>query len=154
MSAQFRITGPFSGRLVVRMSGVLDEADAEAMSAALQKQVRELKEDLVVLIDLTDLADCTIMARAALIRLQTFLARRVRRTAYLANTSRFRGLALFIVQQAKDENAKPVPTVEAAGEWLGRSNTKGRLEEIKERTWGALRLARAEAQAQATGARR
>lgn len=86
---------------------------------------------LLVTIDLCGLVDCHIFARTVLVRVQKAIAVKARRTAYLADRPRFRGLGQWIAHLAADGNARAVVSQQQLDEWL--SGSVERIDEAEAR---------------------
>lgn len=89
-----------------------------------------------VVFDLCQLEQSSVFARSTLVRVQQALKAKARRTAYVADRARFRGLALWVINLSEDPNAKAVMNHALADEWIGAQS--GRLDEVKTRTAAAL----------------
>ena len=122
--------------LRVELFGLLDEAGAVGLEKALQAALADVKpRSLSALVIMEGLSDCAEAARAVLVRVQRQLGQAARRTAWVDNRSRFRGMALWVMHLAEDQNAKAVATVELADRWLASSEL--READAMRRTMGA-----------------
>ena len=140
-SQQFNITEGENGRLLVELQGKFDEPDARAFENELKQTLEgKSQSSTEVLFDLRKMSQCTILARAVLVRVQGYLAEKARRTAYLDDRPRFRGLALWIVHVSEDGNAKAVSIPTAAERWF-RSSADRHIE-LRELTRSSIELAR------------
>ncbi|MBL8957094.1 MAG: hypothetical protein JNK82_40345 [Myxococcaceae bacterium] len=74
---------------------------------------------LGVLFLMHGLNDCVEAARQVLVSLQQKVAKHERRTAYVDDRARFRGMALWVMHLAQDPNAKAVSTLDQGLKWLG-----------------------------------
>lgn len=123
--ASFKFSEPVSGRVMIWLIGTFDESDAVAFEEALQSRFRERAlGGLHVLYYLDGVEKFNVLARAVLIRAHRFLARRSRRTAFIASSAVLRGLALFVVSQADDPDAKVVASQTLADQWLASDVTR------------------------------
>jgi len=68
--------------------------------------------------------DCLEEARAELVKLQQLVATKARRTAWVDDRARFRGVALWVMHLADDPHAKAVATTEQAARWLASSELR------------------------------
>lgn len=105
--------------LRIELFGQLDAKTA----ADLDRDVRAAAEKLPprsfsVVFSLVGITECTMDARHVLVGLQRAIAPRAKRTAYLDDRPRFRGLALWVMHLAEDPNAKAVATPEQVRQWL------------------------------------
>lgn len=111
---------------------------------SLERQLRQRLDSraprsLAVLIDLREAGGFDLEIRGALVELQRLLAARSRRTAYVSDRAHLRGLALWAMGRADDQNAKVFMSLEAAEEWLGSQG--GRLDDAQRRTLAAVEAA-------------
>jgi hypothetical protein len=119
----------------VELAGSLDERLAADVEREVLSVVTPLPPgQFAVVFQTAKLSDCSMGARPVLVRLQQALSNRVRRTAYLDDRPRFRGLALWVVHVAEDRNAKAVATPEQLRQWLDSS--VGRVEDAQARAEG------------------
>ncbi|MBC7173560.1 MAG: hypothetical protein H5U40_14060, partial [Polyangiaceae bacterium] len=116
-----------SDLLTVALIGHLDEALGIKLRSDVEKHLQAHPRTRWVLMDLSGLSDSEVLGRAELRSFQTWLSRKVERTAYLARTPRFRGLAHIAIHGAKDPNAIAVVSRQEADEWLASSGTRGAL---------------------------
>lgn len=134
MSTPFTIRST-DDRLTVQLVGKFDEPEAAALYQAMGAALTKLGTRPFVVLDLTGVTGSTILARAKLTDLQEFLAVRAKRTAWISNKPRFRGMALMVCHASADPNAKVVPNAELAEKWLGsdfdRINDIGKVVEDK-----------------------
>ncbi len=119
----------------VELAGSLDERLAADVEREVLRVVTPLPPgEFAVIFQTGKLSDCSMGARPVLVRLQQALSNRVRRTAYLDDRPRFRGLALWVVHVAEDRNAKAVATPEQLRLWL--DSAVGRVEDAQARAEG------------------
>lgn len=64
------------------------------------------------------ITECAEAAKKELVNLQKALHPRIRRSAWIDERARFRGVALWVMHLAGDQNAKAVNSLEAARVWL------------------------------------
>ncbi|MCA9716571.1 MAG: hypothetical protein H6713_27560 [Myxococcales bacterium] len=81
-----------------------------------------------VLWDLRQVRRCDLSARRSMQKLQSEIAERKLRTAYVASRPRIRGVALWVVHTSGDKLARPFANHDQAVDWLDTS--RGRMEEI------------------------
>ncbi len=122
----------------IRLEGRLDEEAADEVMHRVWEHADGTDDELRVLVDLRDLDDCAILARAKLINLQTRLAGPKSRTAWLSTRPRFRGLALLICHGSDDPHAKVVSSEKQARDWL--DSDEARLDVAKSITERLKRL--------------
>ena len=104
MSTPFTIQST-AERVTVRLAGRLDEPEAASLYEAMGAALTKLGTRPFVVLDLTGLTGSTILARAKLTDLQEFLAVSAKRTAWISNKPRFRGMALMVCHASADPNA-------------------------------------------------
>lgn len=109
-------------QLKVELSGVLDTPVVTALLA----EARALLSGSVshVLVNTNAVTDCTEAAKKELVALQRELSAKGRRSAWLDERARFRGIALWVMHLAGDPQGKAVSTLEQALRWL--SSTEAR----------------------------
>lgn len=112
------------GHLWVRLLGTLDEADAARIATEVRAKAAELPKSAGIAFDLRKMDGCRLLARAELRGLQEHLAAAGRRTAWLSDRPRFRGLALLICHNSKDPQAGVFPTEKQAVEWFSVEGTR------------------------------
>lgn len=120
MAANFVLknSGP---ELKVDLFGVLSaQAVREVLSAVMPK----LSGVSACIINTMGVNDCLEEARAELVRLQQAVAARVRRTAWVDDRARFRGVALWVMHLAGDPNAKAVANADQAAKWLASNELR------------------------------
>lgn len=129
MEAPFRIDRR-GDRVTAVLFGAWDEPEAREFALALKANLPTSKEvDLVV--DLRELTECRLLARAVLADLHTEIKGRLRRSAYVADRPRFRGMALYVGHVAEDETTKAVRNTPAAEAWL--ASEERRVADIRRR---------------------
>ncbi len=111
------------GHLVVQVIGALTEAEAMELAETVQRELGNGRCE-TVLFDLRKLTHCELLGRARLCDLQVVLKTKVRRTAYVTATPRFRGMTHIIIHTAEDENAGTFVTREQADEWLAARESR------------------------------
>ena len=131
MAANFVLknSGP---ELKVDLFGVLS---AQAVREVLSAVTPKLSGVSACIINTMGVNDCLEEARAELVRLQQAVAARVRRTAWVDDRARFRGVALWVMHLANDPNAKAVANADQAAKWL--ASTELREAAAERRTVGA-----------------
>ncbi len=112
-----------AGLLVVTVAGVLDADSGKTLDASVRAELAMGPIERV-LVDLRGLTNCELLGRAALTDLQTWLRSRVKRTAYVTATPRFRGMTHIVIHNALDENAATFVQRAEADAWLGASELR------------------------------
>ncbi len=125
-----------NSQLRATLRGELTTEGASALREQICEEVSDATDKLVVVFDFRELTECGVFARSELIKLQRVLMEQVQRTAYVADVARFRGLAMWVVNIAEDQNAKVCTTDAMAQSWL-KSSVERRVE-IRERTTAAI----------------
>ena len=137
MSGAFQVTQRGQSEVRVELLGSLDERLASEVEREVLRVVTALPpRNFCVVFETGKMTDCSMSARPVLVRLQQSLSVRARRTAYLDDRPRFRGLALWVVHVAEDRNAKAVATPEQLHQWL--EMYVGRVEDAQARAEGVL----------------
>ncbi|MDP1823196.1 MAG: hypothetical protein Q8L48_08145 [Archangium sp.] len=110
------------GQLRIAWFGVLDPATvAEAMPKVKQELAANPKTVVVITNGVTD---CPEAVRKDLVTLQRELGQRGRRSAWVDERARFRGLALWVMHLADDQNSKAVASLELARRWVTSSEAR------------------------------
>ena len=122
------------GRIRVDLRGAFDEASEVEFVRAVEGALA--REPGHVLIVLSNLGGFDVRLRNVLLAAQRSISARGRRTVYLADRPRLRGMALWVVHIAEDNRAKVVGNAAAAEEWL--SGDSERVEHAAQRTETAL----------------
>jgi hypothetical protein len=118
-SASTTVTRPQPDELLIVLAGALDEPTALACESDVRMQVSLARDgSLLVLWDLRELVSYTLPARSVLVRLQSLLASKARRTVYVAERAEPRGLALWAVHMAGHWHAHLAPDLDSAYAWL------------------------------------
>lgn len=125
-----------NGQLRATLRGELTTEGAVALREQICEEVSDASDKLVVLFDFRALTECGVFARSELIKLQRILMNEASRTAYVADVARFRGLAMWVVNIAEDQNAKVCTTEVMAQSWI-KSSVERRVE-IRDRTTAAI----------------
>jgi UTP-glucose-1-phosphate uridylyltransferase len=109
-------------QLKVELFGVLDTPVVTALLA----EARALLTSGIshVLVNTNAVTDCTEAAKKELVTLQRELSAKGRRSAWLDERARFRGIALWVMHLADDPQGKAVSTLDQALRWL--SSTEAR----------------------------
>lgn len=115
-------------RLLVRLSGVLEDETVQHLSDDLLPRLQEIGPGAELIIDMDELESCSTEARLHLIELQRGIARLSTRTAFVANRPRFRGVALYVAHHSDDPHARAFHLEAQADSWLRRS--EGRIESL------------------------
>ncbi len=134
-------------RLDVRLLGRLDETHGREVQETV-RGVLKRRDIRFVVVHLEQLEECTILGRSLLIEMQTDIARWTERSAWISNSPRFRGLALWVIHACSDGNANVAPNEVVADRWLGSRQTlltdigsevERRIAEIKKKRRGGGR---------------
>jgi len=96
------------------------------------KVVRELLAELpgqlngasLCMVDTGGVSDCVEDARPELVKVQQLVAKQAKRTAWIDDRARFRGVALWVMHLAADPNAKAVATLDQAARWLASTELR------------------------------
>ena len=102
-------------RYIWTLSGSFDVEDAAKLCQAIEE--RPETRDFIV-VDMRSLERCSRPARRMLVMAHRLWAERAHKIAYLASEARIRGLSLWIMHMAGDENAKAVGTDVQLEAWL------------------------------------
>ena len=114
--------GFIEGQLRISWFGVLDPS---AVAGALPRVKQELASNPATVVVITNgVTDCPEAVRKDLVSLQRELGLRGRRTAWVDERARFRGLALWVMHLADDQNCKAVATLDLARRWLTSSEAR------------------------------
>ncbi len=132
----YRVERVSEHRLIVRLRGAIRDLSARELQPQVLRTIRELTRPREILIELTEVTECTPAACRTLALLQRKLGSHGCRTAYLVDRPRLRGVAWWIVHAARDDAAMPVLCVELAERWL--TGTRTRLDELETRAEQAL----------------
>lgn len=119
-------------KIEVVMLGTWEEETALAYARALEEVVRDRKKDPPnLVVDLSEIDGCTILARGVLADLQSTVAPNLARSVYVAGRPRIRGLCLWIAHVSDDPDMRVVRDLEQADEWL--ASKEARYDEVKNR---------------------
>lgn len=120
-------------RIIVTHGESIDRTSCDKLSKPLFHILTSVTARKVeLLFDLSEVRSFDVDARKQLVELQKAIASSVSRTVYLAIRPHIRGLALWIIHCAGDQNACVVMSPEEAESWL--KGTRGRLETWEQRT--------------------
>jgi hypothetical protein len=115
----FHVSRPRHDELCIELREHLDEGTALACERELHTQAALAKDaSLDVLWDLRELTGYTLEARNVLVRMQSFLGSKARRTVYVAERAEPRGLALWAVHMASHWHAHLSKDLASARAWL------------------------------------
>lgn len=101
-----------------KLIGRWEESDAAAFDEALRAELQAAGQSCNLIIDLTDLSECRILARGKLADVMTELKEYLRRSAWIARSPRMRGLALWVLHVAEDPQGRPVRDEAQARAWI------------------------------------
>jgi hypothetical protein len=118
-SFQLKVSGD---QMRVEVFGILDVQPATRLEAELGTALAAGPAgSLNLVVNTTSLSDCAFDARPALVKMQRRVAGLVRRTAWMDDRPKFRGLALWVMHEAGDPNARATANAEQAKQWLAES---------------------------------
>ncbi|MRG92797.1 hypothetical protein [Polyangium spumosum] len=123
---QFTTTPP--DRITIEIGGALGDLIAEELTAKAVEVLANQAATRLVLLDIRELTDFTVMARVGLGTCQKLLRRRQIRTAWLVSTPRQHGLATLVAHNAADDGAGVFQTMQQVEAWF--ASKEGRLEGI------------------------
>lgn len=111
------------GQLRIEWFGVLDQP---AIESAMPKVKQELAAaaSLASLVITNGVTDCPEAARKHLVTLQRELSAKGRRSAWIDERARFRGLALWVMHLADDQNCKALASLELARKWVNSNEVR------------------------------
>lgn len=110
-----------ANRLLVRLRGVLEDADVQQLTDDLVPRLRSIGAGGELIIDMHELESCTTEARLGLTQLQQGIAQLGARTAFVAHRPRFRGIGLYVAHHSGDPNARAFHYLAQAQAWLRSS---------------------------------
>lgn len=110
------------GQLRLEWFGPLSEAAIEAAMPKVKEELARAPRAAVVIT--SAVTDCPEAARRFLVMLQRELGAKGRRSAWVDERARFRGLALWVMHLADDQNCKAVSTMELAQRWLASNEAR------------------------------
>lgn len=114
-------------QLKVECFGVLDAPAVTALLAETKTLLNGRAEVGQVLVITSAVTDCTEPAKKELVALQREFSAKGRRSAWLDERARFRGIALWVMHLAGDAQGKAVSSLDQALRWL--SSTEMREEQ-------------------------
>lgn len=126
--SSFRFEVASLTRLLVEVTGVLDDAMIDNLIPATVEALATTSEIKQVVLDLRTIEDCTPGARGGLSSLQKLLARRRLRAAWLVSTPRMQGVAKAIIVGVADQQAASFGNMQQAEAWFDQG--AGRIEGI------------------------
>ncbi len=110
-------------QLRVEWFGPLSESVIEAGRQRVSQELASGSARTVVVIT-SAVTDCPESARKQLVALQRELGARGRRSAWVDERARFRGLALWVMHLAEDQNSKAVGTLDLAQKWVNSNEAR------------------------------
>lgn len=120
-------------RIIVTHGESIDRTSCDKLSKPLFHILTTVATRQVeLLFDLSEVRSFDVDARKQLVELQKMISPSVSRTVYFAIRPHIRGLALWIIHCAGDQNASVVMSTEEAESWL--KGTSGRLATREQRT--------------------
>jgi hypothetical protein len=121
VAGHFAIWRNAADRLELGLWGELAERDLLSCEAEVRAQLSVTKAGGVqVLVDLLDIDGYSLQARDALVALQRFLGAKASQTAFIADSTRGRGLALWISHMTEGQVIESFNRREDATAWLAR----------------------------------
>lgn len=124
----FRFEVVSTTRLLVEVTGVLDDALIDNLMPSTVEALATTSEIKQVVLDLRTIDDCTPGARGGLSSLQKLLARRRIRTAWLVSTPRMQGVAKVVILGVADQQAASFINMQQAELWF--TQEAGRIEGV------------------------
>jgi hypothetical protein len=106
------------GQVWLRVEGVMDCSNAERLQAALLRELGYSLRAKDVVIDLRGCSDYQIEGRAKLAEVHQLLLKKARRTVYIADRPRVRGMVLLSMSLHDDYQCRAVPNERLAMQWL------------------------------------
>lgn len=122
-------------RVEITLVGVVTDATVKGLLEHLQARY-STQWGKLVLVELSGAREVAESARAPLILVQDFWKTRSRRSAWLADQSLMRGLALYVIHSAGDGNARVFSSRDQADEWF--QVKEQRAESARQRTLAHL----------------
>lgn len=111
----------FDDHSVYTLSGDFDARVTKALWLSVQREFTDCER---LLVDLRKLRSCHHDARPILLEVHRIWAERAQHVAYLATDPRIRGLSLWLVRTAGDNDAKNLGSEAQVKEWLGRGDRR------------------------------
>ncbi len=127
----FEITSPGDRHVTISLGGSLTGGAFGRVETGVREVIDGGDGHHGVLWDLRKVRRCDLGARQAMKQLQSEIAKKAVRTAYVASRPRIRGVALWVVHTSGDALARPFANHNQAMDWLDA--TRGRIEAIKDR---------------------
>ncbi len=133
MSADFsfEIHAASQHQLTISLGGKLTGGDLERVESDVREAIGKTDGDVGILWDLRKVRTCDLGARQSMQKLQSEIAAKKLRSAYVASRPRIRGVALWIVHTSGDALSRPFANADQAWDWLDASS--GRVEAIVKR---------------------
>lgn len=136
MKAPFQLSEPRADRVCVELCQALNRAIMEGVLADLRARYDGIYTPRHLIMDMRGVDDYDEDVRAPLLALQRFWVRVGRRTVYIADSARLRGLGLWVLHVANDENGRVVMNNTQTEEWL--QSGAGRVQDARRRTQALL----------------
>ncbi len=134
MSVDFSIEISSSGdrHTTICLGGSLTEEELKRIEPDVREAIERHDQRHGVLWDLRKVRRIDLGARQTMQRIQSDIASRQLRTAYIASRPRIRGIALWIVHTSGDTLSRPFAKQHQAVDWLDESI--GRVEQLNTRS--------------------
>jgi ABC-type transporter Mla MlaB component len=135
----FQIVQPTPERVDITLRGSVTDAVLTNLLQQLKVRFASAR-DALVLFNLSEVTEVTPAGRVVLVQVQGFWKTRARRTAYVAEQARMRGLALYVVHASADGNARALSNSAQVAEWFQVAEL--RTDSARQRTLEHLAAAR------------
>ena len=112
------------GTLRLDCHGVFDAATVTELIAKVRAALLTHPSVTRAVVITSGITECAEAAKKELVALQKALHPRIRRSAWIDERARFRGIALWVMHLAADQHAKAVNSAEAARLWLDSSELR------------------------------
>ncbi len=142
MSAEFsfEICSPTESQVTISLGGNLTGEQLERVEPDVRAAIGRVNGQFGILWDLRKVRRCDLAARQTMQKLQTEIAERSLRSAYVVSRPRIRGVALWVVHTSGDALARPFANHNQAMDWL--DNSQGRIQVIVSRAKQIVSLGR------------
>ena len=104
--------------LTIELLGVINGDTGGDLITAVKSKVTDTPNVKNVLIDFSNIRDCSLLGRRELINLQLFLKEKKLRTAYLATKPRYKGLGFIVGARSKDSNLNCCQKMDEVNNWF------------------------------------
>lgn len=108
----------------VRLIGAWSKDAAEELEEELLRSLSKTST-LWVVYDLRSLTAFNVLARSVLVRMHTKIGAQIERCTFIADDTRFRGLALWVLHLSGEKHGTVVKTRAQADEWFAQGSARG-----------------------------